>query len=242
DNVWVRRALNWSVDRDAIANDLLKRTRDPWGNMTPTPYPDYQAPPGLGYDPAKAREYLARAGYPGGKGFPKISILFNTSEDLRRISEALQGMWKRQLNIDVELSNQEWGSYLQATTSLQYDIARRSWIGDYLDPTTFLELGVTDDGNNRTGWSNSRYDALLRQAASEPDRARRARLLRDAEAILLDEGPFIPVYHYTISDLVKPYVRGIRPNALDTHDLKFVWIDRGWRRGTSSVASDVRAR
>ena len=81
-----------------------------------------------------------RPAIPGGKGFPKISILFNTSEDHRRIAEAIQAMWKRELGIDVELSNQEWGSYLQATTSLQYDVARRSWIGDYLDPNTFLGL------------------------------------------------------------------------------------------------------
>ena len=237
DNVWVRRALNYALDREAITNDLLKRIYDPWGNFAPSGYPGYEAPPGLVFDPVKARDCLARAGYPGGKGFPRISILFNTSENHRRIAEALQAMWKRELGIDVELSNQEWGSYLQATTSLQYDVARRSWIGDYLDPTTFLGIGITGDGNNRTGWSDPRYDGLLRQAASETNPARRMKLLRDAEALLLDSGPFIPIYHYSITDLVKPYVHGLYPNVLDTHDLKWVWIDHGARKAPATVAA-----
>src|SRR5262249_21087516 len=148
-------------------NDLLKRSREPWGNLVPTGYPGYQRPPGVKFDPAYARACLARAGFAGGKGFPRISILINTGEDNRRISEAVQAMWKRELGISIDISNQEWGSYLQATTNLQYDVARRSWIGDYLDPTTFLQLGLTGDGNNRTGWSDPHYDALLRRAEKE---------------------------------------------------------------------------
>jgi ABC-type oligopeptide transport system substrate-binding subunit len=229
DNVWVRRALNLAVDRDAIANDLLKRSRAPWGNMTPTGYPGYQHPPGLRYDPAKARECLAKAGYPDGKGFRKISILFNTSEDHRRIAEAIQAMWKNTLHIEVELTNQEWGSYMGAVTGLQYDVARRSWIGDYLDPNTFLSCWITGDGNNRSGWSSRRYDGLIRAAAREIDPARRFEILREAEALLLDEGPTLPVYHYSTNELVKPYVRGIYQTALDIHPLTYVWIDRDWR-------------
>ena len=233
DNVWVRRALNYALDREAIANDLLKRSREPWGNMTPSGYPGYEHPPGLSYDPEKARECLARAGYPGGKGFRRISILFNTSEDHRRIAEAMQAMWKRELHIDVELSNQEWGSYLQATTSLQYDVARRSWIGDYLDPNTFLACWITGDGNNRTGWSNARYDALLRNAAREVDPTKRFAILREAEALLLSDGPTVPIYHYSTNEVVKPYVHGIYQTALDIHPLTYVWIDRDWRKHES---------
>ena len=244
DNPWVRRALNYAVDREAIANDLLKRSRDPWGNFTPSGYPGYTHPPAITFDPAKARECLARAGYPGGKGFPKISILFNTSEDHRRIAEAIQAMWKRELSIDVELSNQEWGSYLQATSALQYDVARRSWIGDYLDPNTFLACYVTGDGNNRTGWSNPRYDALIRSAAVELDAEKRLAILRDAEALLLEEGPVIPIYHYSTNELVKPYVRGIYQTPLDIHPLTYVWIDRQWQHRASEppVATAIPAR
>ncbi len=233
----VRRALKLAVDRDAIANDLLKGSRRPWGNFAPSGYPGYQNPPGIRYDPPKAREYLARAGFPDGRGFPKISILINTSEDHRRIAEAIQAMWKRELGIPVEVFNQEWGSYLQATSALRYDVARRSWIGDYLDPNTFLSCYVTGDGNNRTGWGNPRYDRMLREAAKELDPAKRFAILREAEILLLDEGPVIPIYHYSTNELVKPYVRGIYRTPLDIHPLTRVWIDHEWERTTAPVAA-----
>jgi ABC-type oligopeptide transport system substrate-binding subunit len=242
DNVWVRRALNLAVDREAIARDLLKGSRDPWGNISPSGYPGYEHPPGVAYDPEKARAALARAGYPGGKGFPKVSILFNTSEDHRRIAEAIQAMWRRELDIQVELSNQEWGSYLQATTSLQYDVARRSWIGDYLDPNTFLEMWRTGDGNNRTGWSDPRYDAMLRAAAAELDPEKRFEILARAEAYVIEAAITIPVYHYSTVELLKPYVRGLYQTALDVHPMKYVWIDRSQEQLIAPVAGRDRAR
>jgi oligopeptide transport system substrate-binding protein len=242
DNVWVRRALNAAVDRETISRDLLKGSRDPWGLVAPSGYPGYEPPEPLTYDPERAREYLAKAGFPGGMGFPKLSILFNTSEDHRRVAEAIQGMWKHELGIDVELSNQEWGSYLQATTSLQYQVARRSWIGDYLDPNSFLAMWITGDGNNRTGWSDPRYDAMIRDAGRETDPARRMAILRDAEAILLSDGPVIPIYHYSTTELVKPYVRGLHQTALDTHPLKHVWIDHAWQKRSAPVVSARQPR
>src|SRR5512143_3682253 len=213
DDVRVRRALNLAVDREAIARDLLKGTREGWGGMTPRGYPGYDAPAGVTYNPARAREWLAAAGYPGGRGFRGISILFSTSEDHRRIAEAVQAMWTRELGIPVELQNMEFGSTLQAMSALQYDVARRSWIGDYLDPSTFLDIMRSGDGNNRTGWSDPRYDRLLRAAESEPGAARRLRTLAAAESLLLADGPVIPIYHYATAELVKPWVRGIEPNA-----------------------------
>ena len=224
---WVRRALNAATDREAIARHVLKNTVPAWGNMTPMGYAGYTAPPGLKYDPAYARECLAKAGYPGGRGFPKIEILFNTSEDHRRIAEAIQAMWKRDLNIPVALANQEWASYLAATTGKEYDVARRSWIGDFRDPMTFLDLWVSGSGNNRTNWSDPRYDALIERAQVEPDAAKRLALMSEAEGILLADGPVIPIYHYVQSALVKPYVRGIHSTLLDIHPLTEVWIDHG---------------
>uniref|UniRef100_A0A832MJ09 Peptide ABC transporter substrate-binding protein n=1 Tax=Eiseniibacteriota bacterium TaxID=2212470 RepID=A0A832MJ09_UNCEI len=241
DNVWLRRALSLAVDREAIARDLLKGSRAPWGNLCPTGYPGYVHPPGHRFDPDSARACLARAGYPGGRGVPKLSLLFNTSEDHRRIAEAIQAMWRRELNVEVELSNQEWGSYLQATTALEYQIARRAWIGDYLDPNTFLSCFVTGDGNNRTGWSDAVYDRLVREAARTLDPARRLAILAEAEARLLDQAPIIPIYHYSTNDLVKPYVRGIWPTALDTHPLKHVWIDHDWRMRAAGAAANGAA-
>ena len=118
-------------------------------------------------------------------------------------------MWRRELKSTSSCQNQEWGSYLKATTDLKYDIARRSWIGDYLDPNTFLSMWITGDGNNRSGWSNRTYDTLIHDASLEADPAKRMQILRDAEALLLSDGPVIPVYHYSTNELVKPYVRGI---------------------------------
>jgi ABC-type oligopeptide transport system substrate-binding subunit len=236
DDVWVRRALNLAVDREAIANDLLKGSRDPWGGFTPSGYDGYDNPPGIAYDPVRARDCLARAGYPAGQNFPRISILFNTSEDYRRIAEAVQAMWRRELGIEVELRSMEWASVMQAVSSLQYDVARRSWIGDYPDPYTFLSTMLAGDGNNRTGWSDTRYDALLRRSALELDPARRMALLREAEERLLDEAPVIPVYHYATNEMVKPYVRGIESHPLDVHPLTRVWIDRDWRRRAAPLA------
>jgi oligopeptide transport system substrate-binding protein len=95
---------------------------------------------------------------------------------------------------------------------------------------------VTNDGNNRTGWGNARYDGLLREAASETDPAKRLEKLSQAEAILLDESPVIPIYHYTINSMVKPYVHGIYPTALDVNSLKHVWIERAWKPGAPTLA------
>lgn len=226
---WVRKALAYSIDRESITRDLFKGARIPWGNYTAQGHAGYTPPPGLTFDPEYARECLAKAGYPGGKGFPKISILFNTSEDHRKIAEVAQALWRQHLGIEVELSNQEWGSYLKAATSLDYDVARRSWIGDYPDPNTFLATMVTGDGNNRTGWSNAEYDRLIKEAGREADAGRRFELLRQAETLLLDECPVIPIYNYMLTELIKPYVRGVHPTQTDTHPMKFAWIDHEWR-------------
>ncbi len=230
DDPRVRRALNLAIDREAIARDLLKGSRPAWGRITPSGYPGWDGPAPVRFDPERARALLAEAGFPGGRGFRTFSILFNTSEDSKRIAEAVQAMWKRELGVRVELQSMEWGSYMQATTTLDFDVARRSWIGDYLDPNTFLSILRSGDGNNRTGWSDPAYDALLRRAARELDGVTRFALLREAEARALESSPFLPIYHYSTNELVKPWVRGLHPTALDVHPLSYVWIDPDWRQ------------
>lgn len=230
DDPRVRRALSMALDRESIARDLLKGSRPAWGRLTPSGYPGWEGPAPVRFDPERARALLAEAGYPGGRGLRPITILFNTSEDNKRIGEAVQAMWKRTLGIDVRLQSMEWGSYMQATTQLDYDVTRRSWIGDYLDPNTFLAMLASGDGNNRSGWSNARYDDLLRRAARQLDGAERFALLREAEALALEESPYLPIYHYSTNELVKPWVRGIHQTALDIHPLTYVWIDPEWRQ------------
>lgn len=239
DDPRVRRALNLAIDREAIARDLLKGTRRAWGRLTPSGYPGYDGPAPIAFEPDSARAELARAGFPGGKGFPKFSILFNTSEDHRRIAEAVQAMWRRELNVPVELQSMEWSSFQQASTTLHYDVARRSWIGDYLDPSTFLTLLMSGNGNNRSGWSDPEYDRLMRESEHEVDPVKRAAILRAAESRALASSPFLPVYHYASHELIKPYVKGLYHTALDVHPLSRVWIDRDWRQH-EPIASGAR--
>src|SRR5262245_39929170 len=129
DDARVRRAFAFAVDRERIIKYLLHDSKTPWGGIVPPGFETYPYPEGVRFDGDRARTLLAQAGYPGGKGFPKVEILFNTSLDHRKIAEAIQEMWKRELGVEVALSNQEFGSYMKACVGLQYQVARRSWIG-----------------------------------------------------------------------------------------------------------------
>ncbi len=235
DDKRVRQALAYAIDRERITQFVMHNSVAPWGRFVPDGFADYPYPQPVTFDPERARRLLAEAGYPNGEGFPTLEILFNTSEDHKKIAEAIQAMWKTHLGLDVALTNMEWASYLRKSRALDYQVARRSWIGDYLDPNTFLACLKTGDGNNRTGWGNPRYDALLAEASRERDTARRMRLLAEAEAIALDEMPYLPIYSYRTREFVAPYVRGWYPTMLDTHPFKFIWFDRGGLRQTRAT-------
>ena len=229
DDVRVRRALALAVDRKEIVERVTRAGQVPAYSVVPdeiSKYLDY-TPPSLGaFDPQKAQHLLAEAGYPGGRGCPKIELLYNTSESHKAIAEVLQSQWKKHLGIDVTLSNQEWGAYLTARRQRRYMIARAGWIGDYVDPNTFLDLFTSDNPQNQSGWSNAEYDRLIRAAQREPDDARRLQLFRTAEEILLRELPLIPIYFYVSQSMVRPYVEGFYPNIQDVHPLWAMGIDR----------------
>jgi oligopeptide transport system substrate-binding protein len=159
-----------------------------------------------------------------------VEILFNTSEAHRAIAEAIQQMWKRNLNIDVRLANQEWKVYLDSTHSLRYQAARAAWIADYVDPNSFLDMWLTGGGNNETGWSSPTYDALIAEAGRTTDLAARREVFQKAEAILLDEMPIIPIYFYTRVCLKRPELKGWHPNILDNHPYKHVYLESDTNR------------
>ena len=169
---------------------------------------------------------VAEAGFPGGEGFPRMRVLYNTVEKHKQIAAVLQAQWKENLGIDVELENREWKTYLSSMHAQEYDIARGGWIGDYLDPNTFLEIWLTGGPNNETGWSSAEYDSLIAQAGREPDVAERMHLLAEAEAVLNEEMPLLPLYWYVWQELRQPDVRGLTANPLDHHPLRHVWLDR----------------
>ncbi|MEK7271150.1 MAG: peptide ABC transporter substrate-binding protein [Planctomycetota bacterium] len=219
DDARVRRALALAVDRNALVRALLPGGEAPAASFVPPGMPLYAPPAGLGFDPEAARKILAEAGFPGGKGFRRIEILFNTSENHRRIAEVVRGMWKKHLGIECALSPLEARAALERTQRGDYDIARSSWIADLPDPMNFLEIFETSSGNNRTGWSDAEYDRLLAGARDEPDAARRALALSKAEAVLLERGPIIPVHVYANQALVSPRLRGYATNPLNLQAL-----------------------
>lgn len=221
----VRKALALALDREGVANNIRKAGETPAYRLTPPGTAGYTCTTEVRTDPEAARRWLAEAGFPNGRGFPRLQLLFNTLETHKAIAEAVQQMWKKHLNIDVELVNQEWKVYINSVSTLNYDIARYGWIGDYVDPNTFLDMFTTDSGNNKTGWSNKEYDRLIAEAARTAGRAPRHALFNRAESILLDEIPIIPIYHYVLPYFLQTSVRGWHPTMIAYHSWKEVYLE-----------------
>ena len=224
-DVRVRRALAMSIDRTSIVRDVAKGRQLPAGNFCPPGVAGFTATSSVPQDVPAAQKLLAAAGFPGGAGFPKLEILFNTNEGHRQIAEAIQQMWRKNLGIEIGLYNQEGKVWSDSMRSLNYTIARFAWVGDYLDPSTFLDIMTSDNGNNQTGWKNAEYDRLITEARSSSDQARRHALYQRCEEILAEECPIAPVYFYTRNNLVRPEVKGWYGNLLDLHPLKGVSLD-----------------
>jgi oligopeptide transport system substrate-binding protein len=226
DNAKVRRALALAIARESLIKNVVEGDEQPAYAVS---YPGV-----VGYSPQArltgtlddARRLLAEAGYPNGRGFPPLDLTYNTSESHRVIAEAIQQMWKKNLNIDVELRNEEWKVYLDAQMTGNYQLARASWIADYVDPNSFLDLWETGNGNNQTNWSSPDYDRLLAASYTAKTDAERYAIYQQMDAILVDELPVIPIYYYTRVHLMNPKVKGFWPTLLDIHPWKFVDIER----------------
>ena len=217
----IRRAFALAMDKEAITEKVTRGGEPVAQALTPRGINGYQPPEGLSRDVETARGLLRQAGYPEGRGFPRVSILYNKSELNEQIAIEIQAQWKHDLGIEVDLRNQEWATYLRSLDTLDFDIARSSWVGDYEDPNTFLDCFVTDRGNNRTGWSNAQYDSLLASALSEPNPGKRFQILQKAETLLVTEAlPIIPIYHFVgcLMFNTSSWV-GLFPNLLDEHPL-----------------------
>ncbi len=223
DDPRVRKAFVRAIDREAIVRHVTRAGEIAWSGFVPKNMPGYPGVKGLDFDPAEAKRLLAEAGYPGGKGLPPVELIYNTNEMHRAIGQAIQQMWKQHLGVQVQITNLEWKVYLARMKELDYQIARAGWIGDYVDPNTFLDMWITGGGNNQTGWSSARYDALIRKAAATVDPEARMKLLVEAETILVrDELPILPIYTYVGKGLVRRTFDGWYPNILDQHPMKFL--------------------
>lgn len=225
DDLRVRKALTLATDLNRIARVMMGGALAT-NIFVPPGLPNYTPPKGLGYEPERARQLLAEAGFANGAGFPTIEYLFNTSRDHEKIAVELQDNWKQDLGIKLELRSVEWKVYLHAQSSIDYDLSRSAWIGDYGDPNTFLDLFMSTNPNNRTGWKSEKYDTLMRTANATPDVHTRAQLLHQAESMLVrEEFPIIPIYIYVGFNLFDPdVIQGIfnEENIRDEHPIRAI--------------------
>lgn len=223
-DVRVRKALAYAIDRYALVDSVLKAGQIPcWGIVPPM-----QGYEGLGddrFDPELAQELLAEAGYPNGVGFPTISILYNTDDNHKAIAEFIQAQFKENLNIEVTLENQEWATYNANRDSHNFELARAGWVGDYQDPNTFLDMFVSGAAMNDVGYANEEYDALIEKAASMPDGAERYAVLQEAENMLvLEDQAIIPLFFYVSQHLVDTAKwGGWESNLMDYHPVKYIY-------------------
>ena len=230
DNVKLRRALNLAVDREILTRQVTTAGEIPAYGWVPNAanYEQY-TPEWADWTQqervAEARRLYAAAGYSVDQPL-RLQILYNTHENHRTISVAISSMWNEALGIETELVNEEWKVFLETRRTKQStQVFRAGWIGDYNDAFTFAEMMHSDSGLNDSGWSNARYDELLALASQEGDMERRAAYLREAERVLIDDVPLIPVYFYVTKRLVKPWVGNYRPHIQDvvySKDLKIL--------------------
>jgi len=225
DDPRVRRALALAIDRRLITQFITQSSEKPALALVPPGIKDADGKRDFrdeGGDLFKdahydeARRLLAEAGYPSGRGLPAIGFLFNTAETHKDIATEMQHRWKKELGVEVELQNTEWKVYLRRLRAGEYQMGRGGWIGDFLDPMTFLDTFTTESGNNNPHWSNKAYDGSIAQAKKELDPVKRMKTLHEAEAILIQDMPLAPIYFYTRPYLEKPGVRGIVRTPLGT--------------------------
>lgn len=225
----VRRAFALATDKPKLISKLTRGAEVPARHFVPVGVANYASPEGLGYDPNAARQLLAEAGFPGGKGFPRVTYTFFSASGGAKlhgkVAVELQQMWRDILGVEIELRQIERKVFFSAQSKLDYEISTSSWIGDYNDANTFLDLFMSTSGNNRTGWKNERYDALIREANQLTDLKKRAGLFRQAETILIaEEAPIVPLYFYAGFNYYDGgKIKGIWQNMLDEHPMQYIF-------------------
>ncbi len=244
DNVLLRYAVNMAIDKKAMA-DVFGFRRTAARTLVP-PLDGYSPPESLvikvdgepydvlKHDPQGARALLAKAGYPGGRDANGHRVQFDLLgpglADVRLRCEILQQQLRSTLNIQANIATQEFQAFLERIFSGNYRGMTEylDW-GLYLDPNWFLSQFVTGASVNATGWSDANYDEMLAKANSALDQRSRMQMLSECERYLLSAMPFIPVFYDVWAYPQKPYVRGMLPNVMDVHSLKYAWIDTSWR-------------
>jgi oligopeptide transport system substrate-binding protein len=234
DSPELREALSLAVDRHIIIENITQGGQLPAYSFVPPDTLGYEQPEPEYADwsqdqrDERARELLDAAGYgPGGKPL-SVQILYNTSENHKKIAIAIAAMWKQKLGIETTIQNEEWATFLESRDSKTFqDIARHGWIGDYNDANNFLELLRSDIGpNNTSAYANPEFDKLMIASTTEQDPAKRQGLMEVAEKIMLADFPIIPIYFYTSRHMLSEAVKGWQDNAQDQHPTRFLSIVR----------------
>jgi oligopeptide transport system substrate-binding protein len=233
-DVRVRKAFALALNKSPITT--MRRNTKTLSTLIPTNifkgYPSVQA---VEFNPEKAKQLLAEAGYRDAAGnydaskFPidEIALTFNTSDGNKFVAEIVQSQWKQNLGLIVPLKNMETKTFISVTAKLEYKgFARFGYGADYIDPYTFLSLFITEGGDNGTGWIDERYVKLIDTANRTLDPTQRNRLLAEAESLLLNEQPIIPLTTSSTNWLKKPYIKGMYPNAMTLHPWKYVYLER----------------
>lgn len=217
-DVRVRKALSMAIDKNELVEKVTKAGELAADSIVPE-MAGYTPAKGAGYDVAQAKALLAEAGYPDGKGFPTLTVIYNTHDAHKIIAEYIQEVWKKTLGVNIKLSNIEWNTFLDMRHKHDFEIARSGWVGDYQDPNTFHEMFITGAGNNDGDYSNPDYDALVRKAATMPGGPERMKVLHDAEAILMTQDQAVlPLYYYVDKHLIDTSKwEGWYPNTLGIH-------------------------
>lgn len=226
-NAKIRKAFSYAIDRKAIVENITQGGQLPsMSYVPPTMFPENEQGLFKDHNIEEAKKLLAEGMKDLGiNKLPPIELAYNTSEAHAKIAQAIQDMWKQSLGAEVTLTNQEWKVHLENVHKQNFQIARQSWLGDFNDAINFLEIYTIPEGNNSTLWTNEEYNKLLKASYSETNPEKRQQLLMDAEKILMDEMPFIPIYFYTYSYLKADNVKDVFIDGLGNVDLKWAVVE-----------------
>jgi oligopeptide transport system substrate-binding protein len=224
DDINVRKAIAYATDSESLIKYVLKGGQQVATGIVP-PMGKYEAVNEFAFDPVKAKEYFAKTKYADNPGDLRITLLTTDKESAKTDAEAFHSMWSTYLGIDVVIEQREWTSYQDRLSKLDYGIATGGWIGDYPDPTTFLDMWKKGDGNNRTGWSNQEFEDKLDQAATTRDPLERLKTLQEAEAVLMADMPIAPIYWKTTNYLLHQSVKNWHPMIMRNQPYKFIDIE-----------------
>jgi len=223
----VRQAISLAVDRETLVKSVTRMGEKPAMNYMPPGFFDgYVAKPVSAGTVDEAKKLLADAGFPDGKGFPTISIIYNSDNTIRRdLAASISNQLRTKLGITVEGRGIELKAYRNEITGKRYSLGLVAWFGDYMDPSTFTDKYLSTSENNDSNWGPAAYDALVAKARTEPDVQKRYNLLAEAETLINQDLPIIPLYHYVNISLYRDNVKGLFTNAKNLTVFKTISIE-----------------